>query len=90
MNTYPVDLDYIAMSCSTYAATKMVLEKSNFSTERTGLECMKKVPHMGTNDLMYQIDYGIEQGMIKKGSKILISGTSLGFSMGTMAIEWGV
>lgn len=90
LKTFPKDIDFIAMSCSTHAATKMVLESLNIPTERTGLECLTHVPHMGTNDLMYQLDYGIEQGLIKPGSKVLVSGTSIGFSLATMAIEWGV
>jgi 3-oxoacyl-[acyl-carrier-protein] synthase III len=89
MQTYPVDLDYIAISCSNYAASKMVLEALNFPLERTGIDCLKKVPHMGTNDLIYQLEHGIEEGMIKNGSKILVTGTSFGFSVATMAIEWG-
>jgi 3-oxoacyl-[acyl-carrier-protein] synthase III len=90
LKTIPKDLDYIAMSCSTYQATKTVLEAMNFPLERTGIECLTRVPHMGTNDLIFQIEHGIEQGMIKQGSKILVTGTSLGFSIATMAIEWGV
>ncbi len=90
MKTYPKDIDFIALSCSTYAATKMVLEQMKFPLEKTGLKCLQEVPHMGTNDLLFQLNYGIEHGLIKKGSKILVSGTSLGFSMGTMAIEWDV
>ncbi|MCH8909032.1 MAG: hypothetical protein IH840_18275, partial [Candidatus Heimdallarchaeota archaeon] len=90
LKTFPKEIDFIAISCSTYQASKMVLEALNFPVERSGLECLTKIPHMGTNDLIYQIEYGIEQGMIKKGSKMLVSGTSLGFSIGTMAIEWGV
>ncbi len=88
MKTYPSDLDFIAISASNYAATKMVLDNVNFPIERTGIHCLTETPHMGTNDLMAQLEYGIEQGMIKKGSKILVSGTSLGFSIATMAIEW--
>lgn len=90
LKVFPIDIDFYAISCSTHAASKTVLENLNFPLERSGLECMTKIPHMGTNDLLYQIEYGIEQGMIKKGSKILVSGTSLGFSAATMAIEWGV
>lgn len=90
MKTYPKDIDFIAISCSTYAATKMVLDQMKFPLEKTGIKCLSQVPHMGTNDLLYQLDYGLENDLIKEGSKILISGTSLGFSMGTMAIEWGV
>lgn len=90
MNTFPRDLDFIAISASNYAATKMILDSVNFPLERTGIECLKKIPHMGTNDLMMQLDYGIDQGLIKDGSKILISGTALGFSIATMAIEWGI
>ena len=89
MNVFPKDIDYIALSCSTYAATKMVLESANFPVEQTGLECLSKVGHMGTNDLIYQIEHGIEQGQIKKGSKVIVAGTSLGFSIASMAIEWG-
>lgn len=89
MDVFPKDIDYIAMSCSTYAATKMVLESANFPLEQTGLECLTKVSHMGTNDLIYQIEHGIEQGQIKKGSKIIVAGTSLGFSIASMAIDWG-
>lgn len=68
----------------------MVLDAINFPLERTGIECLTKIPHMGMNDLIYQIEYGIEQGLIKNGSKILVTGTSFGFSIGTMAIRWGV
>ncbi|RMG21544.1 MAG: hypothetical protein D6732_27115 [Methanobacteriota archaeon] len=89
MKTYPKDIDFIAISCSTYAATRMVLDQMKFPLEKTGIECLRQVPHMGTNDLLFQLDYGLENGLIKKGSKILVSGTSLGFSMGTMGIEWG-
>ena len=89
LKTMPKNLDYVVMSCSTHSATKRVLEAMQIPLERTGLECMEKIPHMGTNDLIYQIEHGIEQGMIKKGSKILITGTSLGFSIATMAVEWG-
>lgn len=89
MNVFPKDIDYIAMSCSTYSATKMVLESANFPVEQTGLECLTKVGHMGTNDLIYQIEHGIEQDQIKKGSKIIVAGTSLGFSIASMAIDWG-
>jgi 3-oxoacyl-[acyl-carrier-protein] synthase III len=90
MNTYPVDIDFVVISASTYAASKMVLDTMKLPLERSGLECLTKIPHMGTNDLIYQIKWGIEQGLIKNGSKILISGTSMGFSIATMAIEWGV
>ncbi len=90
MKTYPKDIDFIAISCSTYAATRMVLENMNFPLEKTGVNCLTEVPHMGTNDLLSQLDYGLETGLIRKGSKILVSGTSLGFSMGTMAIEWNI
>jgi 3-oxoacyl-[acyl-carrier-protein] synthase III len=90
MKTMPKNLDYIAMSCSTYGATQRVLEAMNFPLEKTGLSCLTEVPHMGTNDLIFQLEYGLEQGLIKDGSKILVTGTSLGFSMATMAIEWGV
>ena len=90
MNTYPVDIDYVVISASTYAASKMILDTMNIPLERSGLECLTKIPHMGTNDLIYQIEWGIEQGLINKGSKILVSGTSMGFSIATMAIEWGV
>ncbi|MCY3414061.1 MAG: hypothetical protein INQ03_20625 [Candidatus Heimdallarchaeota archaeon] len=88
LNTFPKDLDFIAISCSSYAATKMVLDSVNFPLERTGIECLTQIPHMGTNDLMAQLEYGIEKGMIQKGSKILVTGTALGFSIATMAIEW--
>lgn len=90
MHTFPVDIDFVVMSASTYGASRMVLEALNIPLERTGIECLTKIPHMGTNDLIYQIQWGLEQGLIKKGSKILVSGTSVGFSLGTMAIEWGV
>ena len=90
MNTFPVDIDFVAISASTYGASKMVLDAMNIPLERSGIECLSKVPHMGTNDLIYQLEWGLEQGLIKKGSKILVSGTSLGFSIGTLAIEWGV
>ncbi|MDH5402756.1 MAG: hypothetical protein OEZ01_00650 [Candidatus Heimdallarchaeota archaeon] len=89
MKIMPKDIDFIAISCSTYQATKTVLEAMQFPLERTGLECLTKVPHMGMNDIPYQIEFGIEQGLIKPGSKILVSGTGLGFSIATMAIEWG-
>jgi 3-oxoacyl-[acyl-carrier-protein] synthase III len=90
LKTYPKDVDFIAMSASTYGASKMVLEQMQFPLERSGIECLTKVPHMGTNDLIFQIEYGLEQGLIKPGSKILVTGTSLGFSIATMAIEWGI
>lgn len=89
MKTMPKDLDYIALSCTNYASTRTILDAMSFPLERTGIECFKKVPHMGTNDLIFQIEHGIEQGMIKPGSKVLLAGTSLGFSIATMAIEWG-
>ncbi len=88
MKIFPKDIDYVAISCSTYAASKMVLDKLKIPLEKSGIECLKNVPHMGTNDLIYQIEYGIEKGLIKEGSRILVTGTSLGFSMATMAIEW--
>ena len=89
MKTMPKDLDYVAMSCSTYGTTKRVLEAMNYPLEKSGLACLAEIPHMGTNDLIFQLNYGIENGMIKEGSKILVTGTSLGFSIATMAIEWG-
>ncbi len=89
MKTYPKDIDFIAISCSNYASSKMVLDQMNFPIEKSGISCLKEVPHMGTNDLLYQLDYGLETGLIQPGSKVIVSGTSLGFSMGTMAIEWG-
>ena len=88
MKIFPKDIDFVAISCSTYAASKMVLDKLNIPLEKSGIECLTHVPHMGTNDLIYQIEYGIEKGLIKRGSKILVSGTSLGFSMATMGIDW--
>ncbi len=89
MKIFPNDIDFIAISASNYAGSKMILENAHFPTDRSGINCLKEVPHMGTNDLIYQLQYGIDEGMIRKGSKILITGTSLGFSIGTMAIEWG-
>ena len=84
----PKNIDYIAISCSTYAATKRVLDAINFPLEKTGIECLTKVPHMGTNDLIFQLEHGLEKGLIEQGSKILMTGTSAGFSIATMALEW--
>ena len=88
LKTIPKNIDYIAISCSTYAATKRVLDAINFPLEKTGIECLTKVPHMGTNDLIFQLEYGLEKGLIEQGSKILMTGTSAGFSIATMALEW--
>ena len=43
---------------------------------------------MGTNDLIFQLEHGLEKGLIEQGSKILMTGTSAGFSIATMALEW--
>ena len=86
---FPKDIDYIAISCSTYSATKLLLDQMGFPLEKTGIKCLTQIPHMGTNDLLFQLDYGVEQGLIKPGAKVIVAGTSLGFSMASMAIEWG-
>ncbi len=88
LKTIPKNIDYIAISCSTYAATKRVLDAINFPLEKTGIECLTQIPHMGTNDLIFQLEHGLEKGLIEEGSKILMTGTSAGFSIATMALEW--
>ncbi len=85
------DIDYLGLLHMKKSAFKYVSEQLGVNMEKqtTYFDEFVHLGHMGQNDGVMSIEFGINHGKIKDGDLIVLAAAGIGYSWGAACIKWG-
>lgn len=81
------NIDYLAILHFKKSAHDFVLQELNLNENQSYY--LNKYGHIGQNDQILSLRLGLEKGLIKNGSNIIMVGAGLGFVWASTVIKWG-
>jgi 3-oxoacyl-[acyl-carrier-protein] synthase-3 len=85
------DIGYLGLLHMKESAFRYVSEQLGVDVERqtTYLDEFVYLGHMGQNDGIMSIEFGLEHGKVKPGDVIVLAAAGIGYSWNATTIRWG-